>query len=298
MTDIQNRAAVVTGGGSGIGRALAIELARQGAAVGVADIIPTNAERVAAEITAAGGTATALECDVCERESIRAMKSAAQQALGPITLLIANAGATSFERLIDMSDDDVDWILQVNLMGTIYCAQAFLPDMIAHGNGGHLLATASVAGMFPAWIPNHAPYSASKLGIVGFTLNLGAELAEHNINTTVYCPGGVATGMKDNNERYRPARFGGPKAGPVRVPDDFVHDNLRMLAPESIAPIVVRAITNDRRIVFDHSDQRQVWIDTYQKHVLDAFDVIEQEEIAAGSTLSAPTRTATSTSSS
>ncbi|MDV3127869.1 SDR family oxidoreductase [Mycobacterium sp. 21AC1] len=281
MTEIKDRAAVVTGGGSGIGRALAIELARQGAAVGVADIMPANAERVAREITDEGGTAIALECDVCERGSIDAMRTEAQGELGAISLLIANAGATSFEPLVEMSDADVDWIVHVNLMGTLYCVQSFLPGMIAAGKGGHLLATSSVSGMFPAWLPSQAPYSSAKLGVVGLMLNLGAELAPHDINTTVYCPGGVATGMKDNNERYRPTRFGGPKAAPVRVPEEFVQDSLRMLAPEVIAPMVLRAITNDRRIVFDHSSQRQVWIDTYQQPVLDAFDVVEQEEIAA-----------------
>jgi len=284
MTEIANRAAIVTGGGSGIGRALAIELAEQGAAVGVADIIFANAEGVAAEIVAAGGTAIALECDVCERDSIRAMKSEAQRALGVITLLVSNAGATAFEPLTKMSDADVDWIFQVNLMGTVYCAQTFLPDIIASGQGGHFMATASVAGMFPAWVANHAPYSAAKIGTIGFLLNLGNELAPHNINTTVYCPGGVASGMKDNNQRYRPKRFGGPTSVPVDVPNDFIHQHqLRMLAPEDIAPIVVRAITNNRRIVFDHSDQRQIWLDTYQKLVLDAFDVIEQEEMASRS---------------
>ncbi|ORA08808.1 SDR family NAD(P)-dependent oxidoreductase [Mycobacterium arosiense] len=287
MTDIENRAAIVTGGGSGIGRALAIELAEQGAAVGVADIIFANAERVAAEIGAAGGTAIGLECDVCERESVSAMKTEAQKELGVITLLVSNAGATSFEPLTEMSDADVDWVFQVNLMGTVYCAQTFLPDMIASGRGGHFLATASVAGMFPAWVTNHAPYSAAKIGVIGFVLNLGGELAPHNINTTVYCPGGVASGMKDNNERYRPKRFGGPKTAPMAVPNDFIHQHqLRMLAPEEIAPIVVRGIANDRRIVFDHSDQRQIWIDSYQRLVLDAFDVIEQEETALPSGIS------------
>jgi NAD(P)-dependent dehydrogenase (short-subunit alcohol dehydrogenase family) len=278
MTEIKGRSAVVTGGGSGIGRALAMELAGQGARIAIADILLDNADRVCGEIQAAGGEAIALHCDVCERDSIARMKQEAERALGPIMLLVANAGATSFERLTDMSNADVDWIIQVNLMGTTYCLQAFLPDMIAGGRGGHVVATASMAGMLPAWIPRHAPYSAAKMGIIGLMLNLHMELSEHGIGTTTYCPGGVATGMKDNNERYRPRRFGGPGPGPVRVPEDFVHQNLTMLAPEVVAPMVIHAVRNDRRVVFDHADQRQVWIDTYQKLVLEAFDDVEAYE--------------------
>ena len=278
MTDIKGRNAVITGGGSGIGMALAKELAREGAAIAVADIIIENAEKVAAEIRATGGNAIAIHCDVCERDSIARLKQAAASALGPITLLFANAGATSFERLTDMSNADVDWIIQVNLMGTSYCLQQFLPDMIAAGQGGHVVATASMAGMMPAWVPNHAPYSAAKLGIIGMMLNLHMELSEYSIGTTSYCPGGVATGMQQNNERYRPLRFGGPGPGPVKVPNDFVHQNLSFLPPEDIAPIVIRAVRNNRRIVFDHSDQRQTWIETYQKLVLQAFDDIAEYE--------------------
>lgn len=271
MTEIAGRAAVVTGGGSGIGMALARALAAEGARVAVADIILANAEKIAREIRDAGGEAVALACDVCERDSIAKMKQDANAALGSVSLLVANAGATSFERLTDMSNADVDWIIQVNLMGVTYSLQAFLPDMIA-AKDGHVAATASMAGILPAWIPLHAPYSAAKLGIVGMMLNLHTELSEHNIGTTTYCPGGVATGMKDNNERYRPQRFGGPGPGPVRVPQDFIHDNLTFLTPEQIAPMVLRGIRNNRRLVFDHSNQRQVWFDTYQKYILQAFD--------------------------
>ena len=223
MTEIAGRVALVTGGGSGIGKALAKALAAEGASVVVADIISDNAQAVATEITSLGGRAIAVACDVCERDSIRQMKAKANAAFGSVTLLVANAGATSFERLTDMSDANVDWIIQVNLMGVTYTIQAFLPDMIAAQQGGHILTTASMAGMLPAWVPMHAPYSAAKMGIIGLTLNLGIELAEHRIGATTYCPGGVATGMKDNNERYRPQRFGGPGPGPVRVPEGFFH---------------------------------------------------------------------------
>ena len=141
MTEISGKAAVVTGGGSGIGMGLAKELARQGARVAIADIKLANAEKVAAAIRDAGGEAVALECDVCERGAITAMRDAATAALGPAQLLFANAGATSFTHLTEMSDADVDWIVQVNLMGVMNCTRAFLPGMIAAG-GGHICATA------------------------------------------------------------------------------------------------------------------------------------------------------------
>ena len=211
MTQISGKAAVVTGGGSGIGRGLARALAREGAAVVIADINLDNAQGAADAIRAEGGTAVAVHCDVCERGSIAAMKAAANAALGPIQLVFANAGATSFTPLMEMPDADVDWILQVNLMGVMNTTRAFLPDMMA-ARDGHICATASMAGLLPGWLPVHVPYSAAKAGIIGMMMNLQLELAEYGIHTTSYCPGGVASGMKANNGAYRPERFGGPDA--------------------------------------------------------------------------------------
>ena len=210
MTDISGKAAVVTGGGSGIGMGLAKELARQGASVAVADIMLEKAQKVTAAIQAAGGKAVAIQCDVCERDSIRRMKEEAEAALGPIQLVFANAGATSFDPLTEMSDDDVDWILQVNLHGVMNTTRAFLPGMIAAG-GGHICATASMAGLLPGWIPVHVPYSAAKAGIIGLMMNLALEMKEHNIYTTSYCPGGVVdvqesalrSGRADDRPQYQ-----------------------------------------------------------------------------------------------
>ena len=131
MTEIAGKVALVTGGGSGIGRGLAVTLAREGARVIVADILEENAQKVAAEIQAAGGSALPVVCDVCERAAVRRMKAQAEQAFGAVSLLFANAGATSFERLTDMSEDDVDWILTVNLLGVTNCLTTFLPAMVA-----------------------------------------------------------------------------------------------------------------------------------------------------------------------
>lgn len=272
MTDISGKTAVVTGGGSGIGMGLAKELAKQGARVAVADIILANAQKVADEIKAAGGEAIAVQCDVCERDSILAMKQAVNAQLGPVQLVFANAGATSFDPLMDMSDADVDWIITVNLMGVMYTTRAFLPDLIASG-GGHICATASMAGLLPGWIPVHVPYSAAKAGIIGLMMNLALEMKEHNVYTTSYCPGGVATGMKANNATYRPAKFGGPGEGEVVITEaSKEHTSMNFFTPEAIAPMVLNAVRNNRAFVFDHPEQRINFRETYSSVVEACYD--------------------------
>ena len=281
MTEILGKAAVVTGGGSGIGMGLAKELARQGAAVAVADINLGNAEKIAAEILAAGGKAFAVHCDVCERSSIAQMKEQAVAKLGPIQLVFANAGATFFTPLEDMSDDDVDWIVQVNLMGVMYTTRAFLGDMIKAGEG-HICATSSMAGLMPGWIPEHVPYSAAKAGIIGMMMNLALEMKQYNIHTTSYCPGGVASGMKVNNNSYRPGRFGGPsKVAEVQFTGNSnVHSAPKFYHPEAVAPMVLDAVRHNRAFVFDHPDQRRLFRETYANVVeacYDAADAWEQK---------------------
>jgi NAD(P)-dependent dehydrogenase (short-subunit alcohol dehydrogenase family) len=278
VTKITGRAALVTGGGSGIGMGLAKQLGKQGASVAVADILLDNARRVAEEINAAGGRAVAIHCDVCERDSIRQMKTEANSAIGPIQLLFANAGATSFDALMDLSDDDVDWIIQVNLMGVMNTTRAFLPDMIAAGDG-HIVATSSMAGLLPGWIPLHGVYSAAKMGVIGMMMNIALEMKAHGVRTTIYCPGGVATGMATNNARYRPARFGGPGEGAVHVPEaSFKNNPIKFYSPQSVAPIVLRAVQNNRPFVFDHAEQRRFFAETYSDIVETCYDDIEAYE--------------------
>jgi NAD(P)-dependent dehydrogenase (short-subunit alcohol dehydrogenase family) len=282
MTELKGKAAVVTGGGSGIGMGLAKELARRGVSVAVADIVLDNARRVAEEIEAAGGSAVAIHCDVCERDSIARMKAQANAALGTIKLLFANAGATSFDPLMDMSDNDVDWIVQVNLMGVMNTTRAFLPDMMSAGEG-HIIATSSMAGLFPGWIPVHVVYSAAKMGIIGMMMNLALEMKAYGVRTTIYCPGGVASGMKAHNASYRPPRFGGPTEGAVHVPvASFQSNPINFYSPESIAPMVLRAVESDRRFVFDHADQRRFFKETYSDIVEACYDDIEAYEREQG----------------
>jgi NAD(P)-dependent dehydrogenase (short-subunit alcohol dehydrogenase family) len=281
VTEIGGKAAFVTGGGSGIGRALAEALAAEGAAVAVADILADNARRVADAVGVAGGTAVAIACDVSDRASVRRAKEEANSALGPVSLLFANAGVTSFQAFTGMSDDDVDWILGVDLMGVLNCLAAFLPDMIAAGEG-HVSATSSMAGLCAGWIPYHSVYSAAKMGVLGMMLNLRHELAEAGVGASVLVPGGVATGMRDNNARARPERFGGPGEGPVEVPDVvrelFADVGLTFRPAEEVAQMVLLAVRENRPIVDTTPSDRKVFQETYVDPVLRAFDEVEAFE--------------------
>jgi NAD(P)-dependent dehydrogenase (short-subunit alcohol dehydrogenase family) len=135
-----------------------------------------------------------------------------------------------------------------------------------------------MAGLLPGWIPVHVPYSAAKI-----MMNVALELKEFNIHTTTYCPGGVATGMKINNPRYRPARFGGPKTGEVNIPEaSFKNNPLTFYTPDGIAPMVLRAVRNNRPFVFDHADQRRFFRETYSSVVEACYDDIETYEREVG----------------
>lgn len=290
MTEIAGRTAVVTGGGSGIGRALAKSLASEGAAVAVVDILLENAQAVADEIGAEGGSAKAFRCDVCDRDSVAAMKADVTRELGPVSLLFANAGATSFDRFTEMTRDDVDWIIQVNLMGVTHCLLAFYPDMVA-ARDGHVFATASSAGLLPSMVPYHVPYSGAKMGVIGMMLNLRIEAAEYGVGCTVLCPGGVESGMKDNNARYRPEKFGGPEDGGVKLPEGFFQQvKLQFRPAEEVALMCLQAVKNDRPLVFTDGAMRQTFQDTYVDMVMAAFDDVDafDKSLAAPSPVSRP----------
>jgi NAD(P)-dependent dehydrogenase (short-subunit alcohol dehydrogenase family) len=281
VTDIAGRAALVTGGGSGIGRALALALVAEGASVAVADILLDSARSVVEEVEAAGGTAIAVGCDVSAPASVARAKADSDAALGPVSLVFANAGVTSFEAFTEMSRADIEWLVQADLMGVINCLTAFLPEMIA-ARDGHVLATASSAGLLPAWLPYHSVYGAAKMGVIGLMLNLRLELAEVGVGASVLCPGGVATGMRDNNARYRPDRFGGPGEGPVVVPEvvreRFAAVDLTFRPPSDVAYMVLRAVRENRPLVVTEPNDRATFQETYVDLVMEAFDEAEADE--------------------
>jgi NAD(P)-dependent dehydrogenase (short-subunit alcohol dehydrogenase family) len=251
--DIKGRNAVVTGGGSGIGRGIALALAKAGAAVAIADIMLDNAQAVAAEIAQAGGRAVAVQCDVCDRASVKAMRDEAERQLGPIAILVANAGVTLFENLIEMSDADVDWVIDVSLYGVVHCVQAFLPGMVERGHG-HIVATASSAGLLAPFHDQHAPYCGAKAGIIGFILALRNEVAKDNVGASVLCPGFVESRITASKS-YRPPSYGGPTGETVVLP--LAGTNHPPARPaEEAGEMVAQAIVRNRAIISTDASHR------------------------------------------
>lgn len=275
MTEIAGRVAFVTGGGSGIGRAIALAAAREGASLVIGDILGDRAEAVAMEITESGGSALGIACDVSDRTSLRDAHALANRAFGKVLLLFANAGATSFDSIADVSDEIVDWMFEVNLMGVSHCAQVFLPDMIA-AREGHFMATSSLAGLIPDLVGDHAHYAAAKLGVVGLVLGLRREINDLGVGTTVLCPGGVRTQMAGSGG-YRPERFGGPFVRTRGPPSD--HKVQLFRSPEEVAEMVLLAVRNNRPLVVTDDEYRQAFLERYVGPVLDAFnDVVVFDE--------------------
>lgn len=272
MTDLAGQTVVVTGAGSGIGRAIAREWARKGARIVVSDLSEAAGVSVAREIADEGGQAISVPCDVCDQLAIERLKREANSAYGRVTALVANAGAVSFQPLAKMAEQDIRWIFGVNLMGVNNSINTFLPD-IAERPGGHIVATASAAGLLPHWIPYHTPYSSAKAGIIALMLNLRLELREAGVGATVLCPFGVATNMHQHNESYRPQGFGGPREGTVELPGTFFDDaSLSFRTPEEVAAMTLEAVAENRPMVVTDATQRDQFVSGYAKLVLDAFD--------------------------
>ena len=287
MTEIAGKVALVTGGGSGIGLGLVKALADEGASVVVADIVKERADEAAGDIQKAGGSAVALACDVSTRDGVRKMKAEANEAFGRVSLLFANAGVTWFDRLTDMSDNEVDWVLQVNLMGTMYCMQAFLPDMI-DAHEGHVVATASNAGLNSGWVPYHVPYATSKSGIIAMMLDLRIELSEVGVGSTVYCPGGV----RGENRRehslpsgaIRWAWRGEPRGchGQCRASLGKAEHHWILRARRGGATCLAGAVRENSPMVVDHSNQRWAFYKHFVDHAVAAFDDAEAWERSIG----------------
>jgi 3-oxoacyl-[acyl-carrier protein] reductase len=190
--DLTGKRAIVTGAGQGIGRAIALKLARQGAEVIVDDINPETAPQVAQEIQVLGRKAVAVVADVSKRDAVDQMVQTAVQELGGIDILVNNAGIARSNVLARLKDDQWDEVLNVDLKGILYCIQAVIPSMMKQ-RSGKIISISSIYGRIGAI--GDVNYAAAKSGIVGLTKTVARELARYNINVNAIMPGLVDTAL-------------------------------------------------------------------------------------------------------
>lgn len=186
------KVAVVTGGGSGIGRAACLRIARDGIAVAVWDLNAPAAEETRDMILTAGGKAIACPGDASTREGIAAALDKTRAELGPVTILVNNAAVTGTVAFLDMAEGDWDRTIAVNLKGPFLCCQAIIPDMLAAGWGRIVNISSSSTQI---GVPYMAHYVAAKAGVSGLTKSLAIEFAERGITVNTVPPGYVDTPM-------------------------------------------------------------------------------------------------------
>ncbi|MGD0073405.1 MAG: 3-oxoacyl-ACP reductase family protein [Candidatus Binataceae bacterium] len=234
MRGLKDKVIFVTGAGSGIGRAIATRLASEGAKVAVTDLVERAAQTVAAEI---GPPAIALTVDISALASVRAGVEAATRQLGPIDVLVNNAGWEKVEPFVQSKEETWDKIIAINLRGPINCFSAVLPGMIERGHG-RIVSVSSDAGRVGS--TGEAVYSGAKAGIIGFSKTVAREMARYQINVNVVCPGPTDTPLLKALWETSPKLEDALKrAIPFK----------RLAQPDDIAPAVAFLASDDARYI-------------------------------------------------
>jgi NAD(P)-dependent dehydrogenase (short-subunit alcohol dehydrogenase family) len=258
MRSLAGRTAFVTGGASGIGFALGRAFAAAGMKVMLADIENEALAAALESLRDFGRDVRGAGCDVADPVSVERAAAAAYEAFGHVHVVCNNAGVAGGSGIDDISLETWQWVLDVNVMGVLHGVRTFLPHIRAHGEGGHIVNTASMAGMTSGL--GFSPYSASKFAVVAMSEGLAAELKPLGIGVTVVCPGFVRTRIDDSGrnrpERYGPARTPAPGTSAALLADRIRERVQSGLDPSDVAARVLAAIREDALYVFTHPQMR------------------------------------------
>ncbi len=256
MRELAGKTAFVTGGASGIGLALGRAFADAGMKVMLADI---EANTLSAAVETLRNIYPAVEgviCDVADPDSVEQAAKATYSALGKVHVVCNNAGVAGGSGIDNITLDNWRWVLDVNLMGVLHGIRSFLPHIRAHGEGGHIVNTASMAGLQSGL--GFSPYSTSKFAVVNMSEGLSIQVKPLGIGVTVVCPGYVRTRISES-ARNRDARYGeATTLDPTSAAGILAHKSADLaqagLDPLDVAALVLDAIRQDELYVFTHYD--------------------------------------------
>ena len=270
------KAAIVTGGSTGIGRALAIALAKKGSKVVIADIDLANAQTVAEEIKSLGGVASAYQCDVADEGQVAEVFAKAFEDYGALQFAFINAGVVQLGKLEDLSATDLDWMFKVNVFGAMFCARSFISETrAADGSAAHITFTGSENGLtLPAFgrYSYGGGYNMTKHALHSMADSFRFELENDNIEVSLAIPGGVKTEIM-SSVRNRQDKFGG--SGQIAMPDmsAFPRD-LEMppnISPDEAADIILKGVADKRFYIPTHRHILQEFMER-SKEIEASFD--------------------------
>lgn len=260
MTDpFQDRVAVVTGGGSGIGAAMAAAFAARGARLVLADIDPAALERTAAALGTRGAEVLTVRTDVADLAQVRALADAAVARFGAAHVVCNNAGVALVGEMATATHADWEYTMRVNFWGVAHGVETFAPRLLAQGQGGHIVNTASMAGL--VGMERLGIYCASKFAVVGLSEGLFRELKPRGIGVSVLCPMIVQTDINLNSIRNRPVALRNPDHPDVPAdPGPEGQGALvgSVIGVDEVARRVVRAIDRGDLYVVTHPEQRRI----------------------------------------
>ena len=253
MRDLAGKAAFITGGASGIGLAMARSFCGAGMKVAIADIEERALARASASLAPSNTEVIAINMDVTDRDAMARAADATERAFGKVHVVCNNAGVGLSGPLQQMCYADWDWVVGVNLHGVINGVQTFAPRIIAHGEGGHIVNTASLAGQVA--VPGLGIYNTTKFAVVGLSETMRAEFAAHDIGVSVLCPGFVRTNIF-TSERNRPNALrtrpdSAPEPMNLQAYDEFLDS---MLDPSVVGDMTLHAIQRDEAYIFPHPE--------------------------------------------
>jgi NAD(P)-dependent dehydrogenase (short-subunit alcohol dehydrogenase family) len=259
LRDFDGKTAFVTGGASGIGLALGRAFAEAGMKVMLADVEAGALDQALHNLSNHGNRVQGIRCDVGDAESVERAARATFDAFGNVHVVCNNAGVAAGGGIDNISIDNWRWVVDVNLMGVVYGVRSFLPHMLRHRESGHIVNTASMAGMINGM--GFSPYAATKFAVVSMSEGLAAQLQPHGIGVSVLCPEFVRTRIGESG-RNRPERYGeSPQLDPASPAAQVVAEIARRLEagidPGQVAAKVLEAIRNEQFYVFTHPNMRQ-----------------------------------------
>ncbi|MBW2624190.1 MAG: SDR family NAD(P)-dependent oxidoreductase [Deltaproteobacteria bacterium] len=259
--NINGSVAVVTGGGSGIGRAIAIALASEGADLVIADVNDDYMDEVSGEIEGLGRKILAVNTDVSKYDSVQALFEKSVSEFGRVDIMVNNAGVHMAGPIEKVTMDDWKWIIDINLYGVIHGVQAFLPHFIERGSG-YFVNTASIAGQ-AGFLDPSIPYSVTKFGVVGLSEGLAVAVRDKGVGVTVICPSLVQTNIASAQRNVQ--TDAAAEAMRVRVWEllaekdwSEILPDAQILMPEDVGSQVIQAIKEDRFLVATHDDARDL----------------------------------------